>query len=85
MVPTTTSRKMVALILSGVFYGLGQLYNRQLLKGIAFLVVGVVLSWRIGLAIPRNVNVLTSAPPGMGVVLLACLLLAIWIWSVIDA
>src|SRR5215831_11188985 len=33
-------RKVIALILSGVFLGLGQLYNRQLLKGTMFLTAG---------------------------------------------
>ena len=31
--PSTTRRKMVALVLSGIFPGLGQFYNRQPLKG----------------------------------------------------
>lgn len=83
--PAGTSRKTVALILSGVFPGLGQLYNRQPLKGAAFLIVGVVLCWRIGLAIPQDVNALIAAPPGKGVVILACVLLAVWLWSVVDA
>jgi TM2 domain-containing membrane protein YozV len=40
-------RKVVALILSSVFLGLGQFYNRQPLKGALFLAVGVVLSWLV--------------------------------------
>ncbi|PWU17828.1 MAG: hypothetical protein C5B48_15475 [Candidatus Rokuibacteriota bacterium] len=82
---TTRSRKLVALILSGIFPGLGQVYNRQPIKGAAFLAVGGLLSWLVGRAIPLDVDQLMSAPPGISVVLLSCLLLAIWIWSVIDA
>ncbi|HEV8439779.1 MAG TPA: hypothetical protein VGT40_16950 [Methylomirabilota bacterium] len=73
------------MILSGIFPGLGQLYNHQPVKGAAFLIVGAVLSWLIGRAIPANVEMLMAAPPGTNALLLACLLLAVWIWSVVDA
>src|SRR5262245_54564564 len=36
---TAAPRKLVALILSGIFPGLGQIYNRQPIKGAAFLAV----------------------------------------------
>ena len=81
---TAAPRKLVALILSGIFPGLGQIYNRQPIKGAAFLAVGGLLSWLVGRAIPLDVDQLMSAPPGISVVLLSCLLLAIWIWSVMT-
>jgi hypothetical protein len=82
---TTARRKVVALVLSGVFPGLGQIYNRQPIKGAAFVIGGAVLSWLVGRAVPGTVDMLMAAPLGINAVLLACLLLAIWIWSVIDA
>ena len=39
------SRKLVALILSGMFPGLGQLYSRDWTKGSAFVLADVGLSW----------------------------------------
>jgi len=76
---------MVAFFLSGVFPGLGQLYNRQALKGGAFLVAGVALSCLIGRMVPTDLVALASASVGTDAILLVCLLLAIWVWSVIDA
>ncbi len=81
--PGIGRRKIVALILSGVFPGLGQLYNRQPVKGAAFLVAGVILSWLLGRAVPTRLPV--PAQPGANLIVLFCVLLAIWLWSVIDA
>jgi hypothetical protein len=77
-------RKAVALILSGVFPGLGQFYNRQPIKGALFLVAGAVLSWPVMRAMPTDVEAL--AQQGVTVVgPAALLLLAVWLWSVVDA
>jgi hypothetical protein len=83
--PTGRRRAMVAFFLSGVFPGLGQFYNRQALKGGAFLVAGVALSWLIGRMVPTDLAALASASVGTDAILLLCLLLAIWLWSAIDA
>ncbi len=76
-------QKLIALILSGVFPGLGQLYNRQPRKGVAFLVAGVVLSWFLGRAVPTAP--LTLIQPGADLIVPLCLLLIVWLWSIIDA
>ena len=78
-------RKIVALILSGIFPGLGQFYNRQALKGTAFVVAGGALTWLMGLALPGDL--LTQNPPVLSATLLLSLglLLIVWIWSLIDA
>jgi hypothetical protein len=76
-------RAIVALILSGVFPGLGQFYNRQPLQGAAFLIAGVVLSWLAGRAVPPDLEALAAPGPDLLVPLL--LLLAIWLWSVMAA
>ena len=76
-------RKVVALILSGVFLGLGQLYNRQLLKGTMFLTAGVVLSWLLVRTIPTDPTALAHS--GAAPVVLLLVLLAIWLWSLVDA
>src|SRR5262250_525157 len=75
-------RKVVALILSGVFLGLGQLYNRQVLKGTMFLTVRVVLSWLLVRTIPIDPTALAHA--GAAPVVLLLVLLAIWLWSLVD-
>ena len=79
------NRKVVALVLSGIFPGLGQLYNRQWLKGAAFVVAGLVLSWLVGRALPGDLDALAAAPLAPGVLAALGLLLAVWVWSVVDA
>jgi hypothetical protein len=76
-------RKVVALILSSVFLGLGQFYNRQPLKGALFLVVGVVLSWLVVRTIPTDPTALAHV--GAAPFALLLVLLAIWLWSLVDA
>jgi hypothetical protein len=81
--PGLRRRKLLAFFLSGIFPGLGQLYNRELLKGALFLVAGVVLSWLIERAVPTDL--LTASPIESRLLVPLFLLLAIWIWSSIDA
>ena len=76
--------KSVALFLSGTFPGLGQLYNHQPIKAAAFLIGGIVLSWLLGRAVSDPLALLME-PVRIKVIGLLCLLLALWIWSVIDA
>ncbi len=76
--------KIVALVLSGIFPGLGQFYNRQPIKGAAFTIIGAILSWLIGRAVPDPLALLT-APLGVNLIVLLCLLLALWAWSLVDA
>jgi hypothetical protein len=92
---STGRRKIIAFVLSGIFPGLGQFYNRQPLKGTAFAVAGAVLPWLIGRALPSDLAVqnllLAQKPPpvesllSMALMLPLCLLLIIWGWSLIDA
>ena len=75
-------KQVIALILSGVFPGLGQLYNRQLGRGAAFVAAGVVLSWLLGRAVPTE---LLLIQPEARLIVPLCVLLLIWLWSLIDA
>ena len=76
-------QQIIALILSGVFPGLGQFYNRQPGKGAAFLVAGIVLSWLLGRAVPTAP--LTMIQPEARLIVPLCVLLLVWVWSIIDA
>jgi hypothetical protein len=76
-------RKVIALILAGVFPGLGQFYNRQPKKGAAFLAAGIVLSWFLGRAVPTDS--LTLIQPDVRLIVSLCILLIVWFWSIIDA
>ena len=42
--PAPRRRQVIALMLSGIFPGIGQLYNRQPVKGAIGVVLGLVLS-----------------------------------------
>lgn len=76
---------VVAAVLSGVFPGLGQLYNGQRLKALLFAGGAVVTS--VGPISPLNVNIDLDDPvAGMRMVLLAALpFLVLALWSVVDA
>ena len=78
-------RKVVALALAGIFPGLGQLYNREWLKGAAFVVAGLGLSWLLGRALPGDLEALASAAVDASALWALGLLLAVWLWSVVDA
>ncbi len=76
---------LVAAILSGLFPGLGQLYNRQRLKALGFLLGGVVTA--AGPFSPMDVDIdLDNPVVGLRNLLLASLpFLVVALWSVVDA
>lgn len=76
-------RQVVGFILSGIFPGLGQLYNREYLKGVLFIMPGAVLTWLVGRATPTDL--LALAQPSAKLMLLLAVLLAVWLWAIIDA
>ncbi|HVO27173.1 MAG TPA: hypothetical protein VMW56_26475 [Candidatus Margulisiibacteriota bacterium] len=76
---------ILAAVLSGLFPGVGQLYNRQRLKALLFFVAGVASAF--GPFAPLDVNIdLNDPAAGLRTVLLASLpFLVVATWSVIDA
>ena len=81
--PVKRRRQLVGFILSGIFPGLGQLYNREYLKGVLFIVPSAVLTWLLYRAVPTDL--LALAQPNATLMLLTAALLAIWLWAIIDA
>ena len=81
--PGARRRQVVGFILSGVFPGLGQLYNREPLKAVLFIIPGVVLTWLVSREMPADL--LALAQPSAAVMLLLGALLALWLWAIIDA
>ena len=81
--PAARRRQVLGFILSGIFPGLGQLYNREYLKGVLFIVPGAVLTWLFMRAVPTDI--LALAQPGASLMLPMVLLLAIWLWAIVDA
>jgi hypothetical protein len=78
-------RAVMAVLLSGLFPGLGQLYNGERLKAVLFLVGGAVTGF--GPLSPLNIDISLDDPAAdLKRVLLASLpFLIIALWSVIDA
>ncbi len=74
---------MTALVLSGIFPGLGQFYNRQPIKAVVFLVGGIVLSWLWARA--ASPDPLALLQPDTTTLVVLCVLLALWLWSLVDA
>ncbi len=78
-------RPLIAVVLSGLFPGLGQLYNGQRLKAVLFAATGAVTAF--GPLAPVNVDIDPGDPtPGLEKLLLASLpFLLIALWSILDA
>jgi len=76
-------QQVIALILSGVFPGLGQFYNHQARKGVVFLGAGIVLIWLLGRAVPTGSLLLIQ--PDARLLLRLCVLVIVWLWFIIDA
>jgi hypothetical protein len=81
--PAPRRRQVIALMLSGIFPGIGQLYNRQPIKGAIGVVLGIVLTWAAARAAPADPVAL--AQPGADVLGPLLALLAVWVWSLVDA
>ncbi len=78
-------RQWIALILSGIFPGLGQFYLRAWWKGLAFFLASLAITWALGEVM--SVEDLVAGNPAHPFATLALLLalLAAFLWSVIDA
>ena len=72
----------MGFLLSGIFPGLGQLYNREYLKGVLFIMPGAVLTWLFMRAVPADI--LALAQPPASLILPMVLLLSLWLWAIID-
>lgn len=78
-------RQWIALILSGVFPGFGQLYLRAWGKGVAFTIAGMAASLALGQLVSVQ-DLLTGLLPHPGAILgLILILLALFLWSSVDA
>jgi len=78
-------KRTTALILSGIFPGLGQLYNREVFKAALFVIPSVALSWLVTRAVSADPLALIERGASLTVILAMLALLAIWLWSVVDA
>ncbi len=78
-------RQWTALILSGVFPGLGQFYLRAWGKGVAFLIAGAAAIWALGdlISVQDLMTGLLPHPLASLGALLA--LLVVFLWSIVDA
>jgi TM2 domain-containing membrane protein YozV len=78
-------RQWIALILSGIFPGLGQFYLRAWRKGAAFLAAGAAATWAL-LHLVSVEDLAAGFVPNPGSLLAALsALLVVFTWSVIDA
>ena len=78
-------RQWIAMILSGVFPGLGQFYLQAWGKGAAFLIVGVAAMWALGEMISVQDLMTGLLPHPLAILGLLLALLAVFLWSIVDA
>ena len=81
--PGSRARQGASLILSGIFPGLGQLYNREWIKGALFLAAGAILTWIFLRMAPTDPLALVEPQPRL--MLAGVVLLALWLWAIADA
>jgi Family of unknown function (DUF5683) len=76
----------IALLLSAILPGLGQLYNRDISKGITLLAISLLLGWMTRDALFLDVLVKTELPADSGrLIVISLLLLVVYAISVADA
>lgn len=78
-------RQWIALILSGVFPGLGQFYIRAWGKGVAFLLAGLAATWALGRIVAVEDLLAGRLSQPRGTLLAALALLGLYVWNFIDA
>ena len=78
-------RQWIALILSGVFPGLGQLFLCAWGKGVAFLLAGGVLTWAMGQLVSMEDLLAGRLSSPLMILVLVLALLAVSLWSIVDA
>ena len=77
-------RQWIALILSGLVPGLGQLYLRAWGKGVACLLVALAGFWVIGESVSLD-DLLAGVPPSPVSLVMGLGLLGVIAWSLWDA
>jgi hypothetical protein len=78
-------RQWIALILSGVFPGLGQCFLWAWGKGIVFLVAGAVLTWALGQLVSTEDLLAGRVSSPLATLALVLALVMVFLWSVVDA
>ena len=78
-------RPLVAVVLAGVFPGLGQLYNGQRLKAALFFVLGVVTMLAATRSLDVDLDMATFADGIEKFELAALPFVGVALWSIIDA
>jgi hypothetical protein len=78
-------RQWIALLLSGVFPGLGQFYLRAWGKGVAFFLGGGVVTWALGEVVSVEDLLAGNLPNPLAALALVFALCAVFLWSVVDA
>ncbi len=82
VVPGSGRNPVVALVLSAFLPGLGQGYNRQLIKAGAFVAGGVTVAWPLFSTVPSSDGLSASTA---WLLLSGLLLAAVEVWSMVDA
>ncbi|HEX3033995.1 MAG TPA: hypothetical protein VHT73_02545 [Thermodesulfobacteriota bacterium] len=83
-----TKSPVLALILSVIFPGLGQIYTRQVLKGIAIVLLYTVINLLLMEPLERLLESVESPPDRPTLIIVTGYTIAsfvLWLYSIIDA
>jgi len=83
--PTSRRSPVMAVVLSGLFPGLGQLYNRARLKAALFFIAGVVTAYWPAGALDTDIDLSDPAPAIRKMLVATLPFLVVALWSVVDA
>ncbi len=86
--PKSRKKPMLALILSAIFPGVGQIYNNQVAKGISIIALNVIINFLLVKPIEKIMTLGGSIPDNSTLFIVAAYTaagLVLWIYALIDA
>ncbi len=86
--PRKRKKPALALVLSALFPGLGQIYNNQIFKGISLIALNVAINFLLVKSIEKLTGSRDSIPDNstLFIIVAYCAAgLVLWVYSIIDA
>jgi TM2 domain-containing membrane protein YozV len=86
--PRRRKKPALALVLSAIFPGIGQIYNNQIFKGISLIALNVVINLLLVKPIEKITTSIDSIPDNSTLFIIIAYMtagLVLWVYAIIDA